>query len=254
MTIEQVRDALAHMAAPAFADVEIVRQLGEGPTNKLWLIRCDEMDCVLRQVKPLASAAGLSLARELRVAKIVARANLAPQVIAANAERGLVLTRFAPGRTWCAPDMHEHGQLTRLAAVLRQLHALPCDSAPMNFGTVVNEYAQRSGDSRASGWRDEALKQLERIGPRTPVICHNDLTAANVIDDGCLQFIDWEFTAAGDPLFDLAVVVAHHELDAAAAAHFLAAYLGRQDDAAAVALQRWCSVYRSVRALWESLD
>ena len=86
------------------------------------------------------------------------------------------------------------------------------------------------------------------------MICHNDLTAANVIDVGGLQLIDWEFAAPGDPFFDLAVVVAHHQLDASTRAHFLTAYLGREDKTAMADLNRWCAVYRSLRALWESLQ
>jgi thiamine kinase-like enzyme len=42
-----------------------------------------------------------------------------------------------------------------------------------------------------------------------------------------LLLIDWEYTGTGDPMFDLAVVIRHHELDAGLAQGFLEAYLQR---------------------------
>ena len=44
-----------------------------------------------------------------------------------------------------------------------------------------------------------------RIAPFRPVLCHNDLLPANLIDDSCrLWLVDWEYAGAGHPLFDLA--------------------------------------------------
>jgi len=111
----------------------------------------------------------------------------------------------------------------------------------------------RGSDAQAMRWRDEALGHLADIAVRDGVLCHNDVTAANVIDSGEICLIDWEYAALGDALFDLAVVVAHHNLDDAATAHLLHAYAGRHHAQMTADLGRWCDVYRCVLALWQSL-
>jgi thiamine kinase-like enzyme len=48
------------------------------------------------------------------------------------------------------------------------------------------------------------------IAPFQPVLCHNDLLAANLIDDGDrVWLVDWEYAGMGHPLFDLAGVSAN---------------------------------------------
>ena len=58
-----------------------------------------------------------------------------------------------------------------------------------------------------------------------PALCHDDLHHLNIIDDGSrLVLIDWEYGGLGDPAFDLASVIAYHDLDAAARRPLLSAY------------------------------
>ncbi len=55
-----------------------------------------------------------------------------------------------------------------------------------------------------------------------------DPVAGNLIRTAAgLRLVDWEFAVAGDPLFDLAAVIAYHELGAAAALHLLREWSGR---------------------------
>jgi thiamine kinase-like enzyme len=63
--------------------------------------------------------------------------------------------------------------------------------------------------------------------------------------------IDWEFAAPGDALFDLAVVVQHHELGNDLAGVLLQAYLGRPPtttEQSRFGAQR--AFYRDLLSLW----
>ena len=87
--------------------------------------------------------------------------------------------------------------------------------------------------------------------PKTPNPCHNDLLAANVIDDGArLRIVDWEYAGMGDPFFDLANFSVNVELDEGGRAALLAAYFGeaRESDLATVELMRFMSDFRE--AMW----
>ena len=55
--------------------------------------------------------------------------------------------------------------------------------------------------------------------------CHNDLLAANFIDDGeRIRIVDWEYAGMGDPFFDLGNFSVNHGLTPDEDAALLAAY------------------------------
>ncbi len=71
--------------------------------------------------------------------------------------------------------------------------------------------------------------RLERaVGPIELVYGHNDLLAANLIDDGeRLWLIDWDYAGFNSPLFDLGGLVSNNELSAAERDRVLELYFDR---------------------------
>ena len=77
-----------------------------------------------------------------------------------------------------------------------------------------------------------------RVAPFRPVLCHNDMLPANLIDDGSrLWLLDWEYAGAGHPLFDLAHVSTANSLSLEQQSALLDAYPGRLPTAALAELQ-----------------
>ena len=65
----------------------------------------------------------------------------------------------------------------------------------------------------------------QAAGPFDMVFGHNDLLAANLLDDGDrLWLIDWEYAGFNTPLFDLGGVASNNELDEADERWLLDAY------------------------------
>lgn len=103
------------------------------------------------------------------------------------------------------------------------------------------------------------LGRLERaLAPTAPPLrlCHNDLLAGNILDDGRrLRLIDWEYAGMGDPYFDLGNLAANHHLDAPAIAEVVRAWLGTEPaphELARVRLQRIVSDLRE--GMWAVLQ
>jgi thiamine kinase-like enzyme len=69
---------------------------------------------------------------------------------------------------------------------------------------------------------------LEReIGPIELVYGHNDLLAANLIDDGGrLWLVDWDYAGFNSPLFDLANLASNNEFTPDMESWLLQAYFG----------------------------
>ena len=72
----------------------------------------------------------------------------------------------------------------------------------------------RATSARLPADSDEMLADADHVAraldPFVPVLCHNDLLAANFLDDGtALWLVDWEYAGIGHPLFDLANLAAN---------------------------------------------
>jgi thiamine kinase-like enzyme len=111
--------------------------------------------------------------------------------------------------------------MERLTAALRSLHALPIALPAFAAERIASRYlADLPADVRASRtaarWADELILFARRYDARLAptAFCHNDLAAANILDDGLLTFVDFEYAARADPLLDLANVVVMNTLSA----------------------------------------
>jgi thiamine kinase-like enzyme len=72
-------------------------------------------------------------------------------------------------------------------------------------------------------------ERLEKaVGPIDLVFGHNDLLAANIIDDGKrLWLVDWEYAGFNSPLFDLGGLSSNSELPNERREHLLELYFER---------------------------
>jgi thiamine kinase-like enzyme len=102
---------------------------------------------------------------------------------------------------------------------------------------VVRDYAHtlEEGGSCHAGDLPELLRlaaRLEKtVGTIDIVFGHNDLLAANFIDDGRrLWLIDWDYAGFNSPLFDLGGLASNNELGPALEEHLLELYFETPHD------------------------
>jgi thiamine kinase-like enzyme len=113
-------------------------------------------------------------------------------------------------------------------------------------------YAREAGTDSASRIAEQAAKLAERLlsETRRPALCHNDLVHSNIIGGETVRLIDWEYSAVGDPYFDLATVVRHHQLHADRVENFLNAYFEAPGKEHFSRLEAFCHLYDRLAALW----
>jgi thiamine kinase-like enzyme len=165
------------------------------------------------------SNALLDVVTEARVMDAAAAVGIAPAVLAADADSGVLLTEFHVGARWAPADVRRPANVERLAAVLRRLHALSTELPPFAAEHIASRYlaalTREVREPRAAQWSEELMTLARRYDERYPptALCHNDLVAANVLDDGTLALVDFEYAVRADPLLDLANVVAMNAFD-----------------------------------------
>ena len=203
-------------------DVSVVKEL-DGLNNRSWLMEVSGERFVLRV--DLHNDAGFERNRitELMVQDRAAKQGLAPEVVFAHPGSGLIVTRYLDGEHL---NLHALTDVAvqELAALLRRVHELPRSGRRFNAVAAAESYFSRlREDDRRTGER--CLNILaSATEPRSVTLCHNDLVCSNIIVGRGMRLIDWEYACDNDPLFDLATIVAHHELDSADAQRLLAAY------------------------------
>ena len=184
---------------------------------------------------------GVYRVNELASARAAHAAGICPEIV--HAEPGALVMRWVDGRTLEPADVREPANLERIVDTVRRCHhGIPphfrgATTPIFRVFQVVRDYARtlREGGSRMAGRLDELLGRaahLESVaGPIESVFGHNDLHAANFIDDGDrIWLVDWEYAGFTNPLYDLGGLAANNELDAARERRLMVSYFGSSPD------------------------
>ena len=188
-----------------------VQPLGGGITNHNFKVTVGGETLVLRVGGKDTELLGIDRAHEHEAALLAAQLGIGPEVV--RFQDGCLVTRFVEGNVG-EPDPQEAGRL------LRRLHSGPTLPARFDVFRVVEAYAATAREQGVTvppeydGLLDVSHR-IEAARSGSPLVpCHNDLLAANFIDDGARTWIvDWEYAGMGDPCFDLANFTVNNELD-----------------------------------------
>lgn len=166
---------------------------------------------------------GLMRFNELAASRAAHAAGISPEVV--YAEPGALVLRFIEGKTFGPEDVRDQGNLEKILELVKICHRdVPryVRGPALVFWVfhVVRDYAAtlREGNSRHTDKLPRLLGAAEKleniVGNIELVYGHNDLLAANFIDDGArLWLIDWDYAGFNSPLFDLGGLASNNEMD-----------------------------------------
>lgn len=250
LRLPELHAAIAEV--PALAGVSVRQPLPGGLASESWLVGDRGKLMVVRVDTPLAGKLKLDRCAELEVLETVSAAGIGPDLIWADPAAGLLVTGYIPEPVWTEKNVHDPARLQNLAVTLQRLHDLPAAGPGFDPARAARTYATTIGGAGALRLAEKTAvlcRQLLTPGHRRAV-CHNDLVYMNIVGSHPVRLIDWEYAAAGDPLFDLAVVVRHHRLTARIAGDFLRAYMGPPDAETSERFDAFCQLYDLLAELW----
>jgi len=266
VTIPELTEAVARVAALLGPREGAVVQLEGGITNRNFRVRFGGTDYVLRLPGKRTDLLGIDREAECIATKAGAELGFAPRVVTLLDDPPCLVTIFVAGESARPGDLRDADAIAQIAAYLRALHDSGTE-LPTTFNPVrlVQDYAaisQEHGTEPPDGYARalEAANAVEdaiRGQPgHEPVPSHNDLLPANFLRDGSrIQLIDWEYSGMGDRWFDLGNFAVNNEFDDGDDERLLEAYFGEPSDDRAIAtlkLFRFVSDFRE--GMWGTVQ
>ena len=196
------------------ADSLLIEPL-KGLTNTNYSVTVDGERFVLRVSGQNTGQLGINRNYEIEVLSAVSEAGIGAQVEYYLLPEGHLVTRYIDGRHLTLEEYRTRGSLQRIVSTVKRLHELPLVKATFSPFRRVERYAEQAQSMGVSLPSDlgEMLERAEKIEIEQACdtypwrrFCHNDLFYVNVLDDGRIRFIDWEFAGVGDIYYDLATL------------------------------------------------
>ncbi|MEE8093628.1 MAG: phosphotransferase [Gammaproteobacteria bacterium] len=245
-------DRLCRTLGVAARDLKITA-LGGGLYERSYRLSSDGGDWVVRLPVGGDKSFGLELATEQRLLEKLSAAELTPPMVTSEPSEGVLITHYLSQATpWRTVDAREPDNITRIAKRLRDLHRPEGDLPSYRATRIAEAYRRVAGEQQRLTpeqlkWGGEFLELARAYDAESSpaTLCHNDLAAANILDDGRLWFIDFEYAVRAEPILDLASLASMNDFDEAQQACLLDAYY--QDAAPPFSTKKFADVIRLSR-------
>jgi len=178
----------------------------------------------------------ISRRNETAASRAAFEVGVSPEVI--HNEDGVLVVRFIEGQVYGEADVRNDDNLSRIIDMLKYFH----QQTPRRFHEVPvmfwvfqvlrhYQYLLHNGNSvhhaKLTDLNNIAIKLEQAVGPVEIVFGHNDLLAANFIDDGeKIWLIDFDYAGFNSPLFDLSNLASNNELSTDQEVTMLESYFG----------------------------
>ena len=241
MSDSVVEDRIAGL--PCWQAGVAIEPLAGGMTNRNFLVHDARAGkFVVRFGKDIPEH-GVMRFNELAAARAAFVAGISPEVIYAG--DGCLVSRYIESRTFEPADIRDRARLPALLDLVRRCHhdiptffrgpalAFWVFQIVRNYLALLGAEPRSCLFSQLARLRGMAVELEAAVGPVDLVFGHNDLLAANFLDDGSrLWLIDWDYAGFNSPLFDLANLSSNNQFDSADDDALLEMYWHERTDAA----------------------
>ncbi len=209
--------------------------LSGGLTNSNFKLDVDGTRYFVRVPGASTELLAINRENEYHNSKAAYQAGVGPRVLHYLPDSCVMVLEFLDGRTMSKESLNQSGMPTRMAQVIRKLHAGPRFLTDFNMFRLTEYYLQictERGITIPDGYLERmpviaVIEQAMSVHLLSTVPCNNDLLAENYIDDGKqLWLIDYEYSGNDDPTFELGNTCQEMEFNGAQIEEVCAAYFG----------------------------
>jgi thiamine kinase-like enzyme len=217
------------------------RQLHGGLAHVTYAVTIDHTDrYVVKFLTQEMDDFGLMIPIDELIANTVAagESGVGARVIQALPEIPSIVLEYIDGRTLDTPDLAHPDYIPRIARALADLHR---HAPPMRNTTVIWKFledylalVERHSLACPAGILDwlPAVRRIQAalaVHPLPLAPSNNDLLAKNIMDDGRIRIIDYDFSGMNDPMFDVGDLAMEGDYDPGQIRVACDAYFGAHD-------------------------
>jgi thiamine kinase-like enzyme len=241
----------------------VITELPGGLTNRNFKVTTPAGAFVARIWSDGSDLLAIDRDHEYRNSALAAAAGVGAPVIEYRPQDRVLVLGFVPGTTLRDEDVRAPANIPRIAAAVRQLHGAERFVNDFDMFEIQRRYravARSAGLAVPAGYDDlagqfEAARGALAGRAESTVPCHNDLLAANFIDNGQrIALIDYEYAGNNDPCFELGNIAGECGLPAGALADLVTAYYGRARRSRIARAELFSLVSRYGWTLWGAIQ
>jgi thiamine kinase-like enzyme len=207
-----------------------------GLTNRNVKITTSDAVYVARCSDTSSNVLGIDRDNEYFNSRAAERAGVGAPVIDYRPDLGILLIGYLEGTTLTSDDFSRPGVLAKVARGCRTLHGGPRFRNDFDMFVLQPAYLkilQDNGFRLPSDYLEyadhfESIRAALADENLVTVPCHNDLLAANFVDDGDrVWLIDYEYSGNNDPCFELGNIWRDNRLATEQLEELVTNYFGR---------------------------
>lgn len=202
------------------------------------------------------SEALLGPADQYKLMRVLAEAEVSPRPVGFDGDARLLVTEFLGDAVPLEPEaLRRPENIERIAHCLRKLHAITAAIPLFTPDVYAKRYVGKAGGpmSLTDADRDRYAELLElapMLNGLAVSVCHNDLLAENLLVDGIVRLIDFDYAVMAPPVVDLASLVVMNGLSEIEARGLIDAYYGGPAPFPAAEFARVKRLARLVAHFW----
>ena len=209
-----LENVIAYIPGVAAAKNLQVERMPGGFTNINYRVELDGDIYVVRLSGAQTALLGINRVHEYEATVAAARIGIAPEVVQFVEPEGHLITRFISGRKLAREDIRQPTTLHRITVALMRVHTLPPIAAafsPFRMFELYTTVALQKGCTLPENFdwlmvHMHTIEADEQADPIPRAFCHNDVVRGNLLDDGEIRILDWEYAGMGNRFFDLAAI------------------------------------------------
>jgi len=234
-----------------------------GLTNHNYAVTLAGKRYVARLSNPTGALLAIDRDAEHACSVAAASTGVAPRVVDYAPDVGVLVIEWIEGRTFSPEDLRDPATAPAVAVALKRLHGGPRFPVDFDMFAIQRRYldvVQRNGYRLPQRYLEfmPAAQRIQRalaVRHAGTVPCHNDLLAANLIDDGRqVWLIDYEYAGNNDACFELGNLWSESNLDDTRLDELVELYYGQAPRHTVARARLWGLMSKYGWTLWGAIQ